>query len=52
MLFSLAVIFVAGVILSKIFQKLNFPGSLGMMLAGIIVGPYLLNLINDKALNL
>lgn len=52
MLFSLALILLCGLILSGVFQKLKLPGLLGMLLTGIILGPYVLNLISIKILDL
>ena len=51
MLFSLALIFICGFSLSGILQKLKMPGLLGMLLVGIILGPYALNLIAPEILN-
>ncbi|MFP4457122.1 MAG: cation:proton antiporter [Clostridia bacterium] len=52
MLLSIAMIFLVGILLSEIFKKLNLPGLLGMMLAGIIIGPFYLDLINSQLLDL
>lgn len=50
MLTSLALIFLLGLILSSIFQKLKLPGLIGMILTGILLGPYVLNLLDSKLL--
>ena len=50
MLFSFALIFLSGIILGSIFNRLKLPQLIGMLLTGIILGPYLLNLLNPKIL--
>lgn len=52
MLISLALIFLLGIMLGSIFQKLRLPTLLGMLLTGIILGPYMFNLIDDSILNI
>ena len=52
MLFSLALIFIIGLILGEIFKKINLPSFLGMIITGIILGPYALNLIDGDILNI
>lgn len=52
MLFSLSLILIIGFSLSGIFKRLNLPGLLGMILTGIILGPYTLNLISEDILNI
>lgn len=52
MLFSLALIIIIGFILSGIFQKLRLPGFIGMIITGVILGPYVLNLISPSILNI
>lgn len=39
MLFSLALIFLLGMLLGKIFDKLGLPKLLGMLLTGVLLGP-------------
>ena len=51
MLFSLALILLIGFSLNSIFQKLKLPGLIGMLFTGIILGPYVLNLISIDILN-
>ena len=52
MLISFALILVCGFALSGIFQKLRLPGLLGMLITGIILGPFVLNLIDISILNI
>ena len=52
MLFSLALILIMGFSLSGIFARLKLPGLLGMLITGVILGPYMLNLIADDILNI
>lgn len=52
MLFSLALIFLCGMLLGGIFTKLKLPALLGMLLTGIILGPYVLNLLDPSILNI
>lgn len=52
MLFSLATMIFCGLALSGIMQKLKLPGLVGMLLTGIILGPYALNLIAPELLNI
>ncbi|MDD4126019.1 MAG: cation:proton antiporter, partial [Eubacteriales bacterium] len=50
MLISIALILICGFVLSGIFQKLRLPGLLGMLITGIVLGPYVLNLIYSNLL--
>lgn len=52
MLFSLALIFLLGMSLGKIFDKLGLPKLLGMLLTGVVLGPYVLNLIDGSILEI
>jgi NhaP-type Na+/H+ or K+/H+ antiporter len=52
MLFSLSLIIIIGFVLSGILNKLKIPGLLGMILTGILLGPYVLNLITPDILNI
>lgn len=52
MLTSLAVIFLVGLSLAGIFQLLKLPRIIGMLLTGIILGPYALNLLDDSILSI
>lgn len=51
MLWSLALILFTGLALGGIFQRLKLPGLLGMIITGLILGPYTLNLIDPAILN-
>ena len=50
MLLSLSLIFVVALALNGILTKLRIPGLLGMILTGIILGPYMLDLISPDIL--
>lgn len=52
MLFSIALMMIIGFLLSGIFNRLKLPGLLGMIITGIILGPYVLNLIASDLLNI
>ncbi|GHU63095.1 potassium transporter [Clostridia bacterium] len=52
MLFSLAVILLCALVLSGVMQKLRLPGLFGMLLTGIILGPYALDLIAPEILGI
>jgi NhaP-type Na+/H+ or K+/H+ antiporter len=52
MLLSLALIFLCGMTLGSMFKKLRLPSLLGMLLAGILIGPYVLNLLNPTILSI
>ena len=52
MLLSVALILLCGMGMSWICQKLKLPGLLGMLLTGIVLGPYVLNLLDENLLNI
>ena len=52
MALSLAIIILVGLLFNKIFEKLKLPGLIGMLILGIIIGPYGLNYINKDILNI
>ena len=52
MLTSLALIFLLGLLLGWIFNKLRLPSLLGMIITGIILSPYALNLLDESLLNI
>lgn len=52
MLFSLAAIFLCGMLLGGVCQKLKLPPLLGMLLTGILLGPYALNLLDGSILGI
>lgn len=47
--FSVAIIILLGLLASKLFNRIKLPGLLGMLILGIVIGPYGFNLI-DKAI--
>ncbi|WBW97863.1 cation:proton antiporter [Oceanirhabdus sp. W0125-5] len=51
MIKSVLIILFFGFLGNKIFSKIKLPGLLGMIIAGIIVGPYALNLIDGAILD-
>ena len=51
MLMSLCVIMLSGLLLGWICKKIRFPSLFGMIIAGIIIGPYALNLIDQSVLD-
>ncbi|MDO6993993.1 cation:proton antiporter [Brachyspira innocens] len=52
MLLSLALIFLCGMFLGKIFSLLKLPSLLGLIITGIILGPYCLNLLDGSILSI
>lgn len=52
MLTSLALIFLTGLILGTLFTKLKLPALLGMIITGVILGPFALNLLDDFILSI
>ena len=52
MLTSLALIFLVGMGLGWLVSKLRLPSLLGMLLTGILLGPYALNLLDDSILGI
>ncbi len=52
MLTSLALIFLFGLIFGALFQKLRLPPLLGMLIVGIVLGPYALNWLDDPLLSI
>lgn len=52
MLISLGLIIIFGLIFGFLCQKLKIPALIGMLFTGIILGPYVLNLIDSKTLNI
>ncbi|MDO5851114.1 MAG: cation:proton antiporter [Methanobacteriaceae archaeon] len=47
---SMAVILLLGLFFSKLSKKINLPGFFGMIILGMVIGPYCLNLINAQLL--
>lgn len=52
MIISLALIILFGMLLSTFFEKMKLPGLLGMLILGIVMGPYVLNIISQDILNI
>ena len=52
MLMSIAVILIFGFLLGKFCKLIHFPSLFGMIIAGIIIGPYALNLIDPSILTI
>ena len=52
MLLSLSLILIVGFSLSGIFNRLKLPGLMGMILTGILLGPYVLNWISNDILDI
>lgn len=52
MLTSLALIFLCGLFLGAVFQKLKLPNLIGMLIMGIVLGPYVLNLLDHSILSI
>lgn len=51
MAISLALIILLGLLSDYIFRQIKLPGIIGMLFAGIIAGPYVLNLIDPVLIN-
>lgn len=52
MLLSIALILVVGMAMGFICKKVKLPSLLGMLITGIILGPYVLNLLDKNLLNI
>lgn len=52
MLFSIAMILVVGMLLGWICQKVKLPSLLGMLVTGMLLGPYVLNLLDKNILQI
>ena len=52
MLISIALILMVGMFMGWLCKKIKLPGLLGMLFTGIILGPYVLNFIDDSILNI
>lgn len=50
MLTSIALIFIFGLLLGAIFQRLKLPSLIGMILVGILLGPYVFNILDESLL--
>lgn len=52
MLLSLSFVFLCGMALGALFQKLGLPSLLGMLITGILLGPYVFNLLDPAILSI
>ena len=52
MLTSIALLFLVGLLLSYVFQRLHLPSLLGYLLTGILLGPYVLDWLHTDLLNI
>jgi len=52
MLFSISALLFFGLLAGWIFQKIKFPALFGMILAGILIGPHTLNLLDNTLLSI
>lgn len=52
MLLSIALILVVGMAMGWICRKVKLPSLVGMLLTGIVLGPYVLNLLDDSILSI
>ncbi len=52
MLLSISLILIFGMAMGWLCKKIKLPGLIGMLLTGIILGPYVLNLLDDSILNI
>lgn len=52
MLLSLSLVFLCGMAFAWVFKKLRMPSLLGMLTTGFLLGPYALNLLDDKILSI
>lgn len=50
MLFSIAAILLVGMFMGYVCKKIHLPSLTGMILTGIVLGPYVLNMIDDSIL--
>lgn len=52
MLLSISLILIIGMITGDICKKLKLPSLLGMLITGVILGPYVLNLLDESILSI
>lgn len=52
MLASLSLIFIVGLAMGAICQKLKLPRIIGMLVTGIVLGPYVLDLLDPSILSI
>ncbi|WP_423363173.1 cation:proton antiporter [Mycoplasma sp. P36-A1] len=49
---SIAIMIIVGLVFAKLSQKIKLPGIFGMIIAGMLIGPFSLNLIDKQVLDL
>ena len=52
MLLSISLILLVGMSMSWICRKIKLPGLLGMLVTGIVLGPYMLDLLDESILGI
>ena len=52
MLLSISLILILGMFMGWICQKIKLPSLIGMLITGIVLGPYVLNLLDDSILGI
>lgn len=52
MLGSLGLIILLGLVVSKLFEKYKIPGLVGLLILGIVIGPYVMNLLHPNILKI
>lgn len=52
MLLSVALILIVGIAMGGICRKCRLPGLIGMLATGVVLGPYVLDLLDDSILNI
>ena len=52
MLLSIALILLVGMSLGWIFSKIEMPSLIGMIITGIVLGPFVLNIIDESILTI
>lgn len=52
MLLSISLILILGMVMGWICQKIKLPSLLGMLITGIVLGPYVLNMLDDSILGI
>lgn len=52
MLFSFGLIFVVGLLFAFLMQKISLPPLTGMLMTGLLLGPYVLNILDERFLDI
>ena len=52
MLFSLSLIFILGILFNHVLKRLKIPSIIGYVVIGIVLGPSVLNILDDSLLNI